>query len=180
MGLITVNKKTIGIILAVLVLIIIGIVSINILTKPDGKTTESRYKILQDLPGRYNWNIISEIELEEYIICGISSDYSDGIAFFEPVGNGKYKFSKEYHIRKGNGMSDYLTVNGTEYLFLWINNPEFAYAEIVFIDEEGKPTNSEKIKVTANKNFVVYTEFSSQQGDYAITFYNSEGYEIKK
>ena len=77
-------------------------------------------------------------------------------------------------------MSDYLTVNGTEYLFLWINNPEFAYAEIVFIDEEGKPTNSEKIKVTSNKNFVVYTEFDSQQGDYAITFYNSEGYEIKK
>ena len=180
MGLITVNKKTIGIILAVLVLIIVGIVSINNLTKPDGKTTESRYEILQDLPGRYNWNIISEIEFEEYIICGISSDYSDGIAFFEPTGNDKYKFSKEYHIRKGNGISDYLTVNGTEYLFLWINNPEFAYAEIVFIDEEGKPTKSEKIKVTANKNFVVYTEFDSQQSDYAITFYNSEGYEIKK
>lgn len=174
------NKKNIGILLGVFILIIVGVVCISILTKPNGKTTESRCEILQNLPGRYNWNILSEIDFEEYIICGISSDYSDGIAFFEPVGNGKYKLLKEYHIRKGNGMSDYLTVNGTEYLFLWINNPEFAYAEIVFIDEEGKPTNSEKIKVTSNKNFVVYTEFDSQQGDYAITFYNSEGYEIKK
>lgn len=90
------------------------------ITRPDGSTAEIREEMINGFT--HKWEIVTESELNGYILCGIySEDRMNGIAVFEPVGDGKYKLvSKDYRESDEIVVTSTL-IDGEMYTLVWFN-----------------------------------------------------------
>ena len=162
------NKKFIGIIF----LIIIMSISTIYMFIPNGKTLESREKILKNsTPGKYVWKIDKEIKIYDYIISSVYGTM-EGLATFKSTGNGRYKLESVGYSEKGDVVRTEIIHNGEVYYIVWCNQPNLDYAEVIYTidNEELEP----RIFDVKESNLI---SFKSPSDDFMmkITYYDKDG-----
>lgn len=162
------NKKFIGIIF----LIIIMSISTIYMLIPNGKTLESREKILKNsTPGKYVWKIDKEIKIYDYIISSVYGTM-EGLATFKSTGNGRYKLESVGYSEKGDVVRTEIIHNGEVYYIVWCNQPNLDYAEVIYTidNEELEP----RIFDVKESNLI---SFKSPSDDFMmkITYYDKDG-----
>ncbi len=102
--------------------------------KEDSATIESREALLEEaLAKGSGWKIATEITLDDYIVSGAySADDQLSLAVFEPLDNGKYKFTTSTNRNSGEIVIGGATINGAWYDLIWFNGAQTAYAEITY------------------------------------------------
>ena len=100
--------------------------------RPDGATAESREALLAEaLPTGHGWNLVSELELEGYLIGGaVDESGQSALAVFEPEG-------EDYRLQQvasyGAGVArDLVRINETWYNLVWFGGTATEYAEITY------------------------------------------------
>jgi len=125
------NKRYVcGIAIFLVLIILCGIVSTN--SAPDGRTLESREKLLAELPKGIDWHIVTEKEIDGYIVSAIVSSKYDGIAVFQPLEKGKYKCRTTTYKPKEDIIIATEYINEQTYNLIWCNVGNLSYAEIIY------------------------------------------------
>ena len=116
-----VKKKLLYVLIPLVCIIGVFIYFSNIL--PTGDTVESREALLDNaISGGNNWIISKEIEIDNYIIsCAYSANGKSTIAVFEPISNGKYKFSTSTNRDNDNIIIGRAIISGEWYDLFWFN-----------------------------------------------------------
>lgn len=102
----------------------------------DGSSAESRREILsQKVVGAH---IVAELNGEDYIICGFTSDAGEnGLAVFTHKGGGKYKLGDIFSVKKGSPVEASAKIGGANYDLFWLNSDMAASAQVTY-SYEGK------------------------------------------
>lgn len=126
------NRKRLLYVLIPLVCMIGALLLSNIF--PKGNTVESREELLDNaIPEGGSWTILKEIKIDNYIIsCAYSTNEKSTIAVFEPISNGKYKFSTSTNRETGDIIIGGAIINGEWYDLIWFNGTQTEYAEIIY------------------------------------------------
>ena len=121
------KKKRLSYMLILFVCLISAFVYISNLL-PKGDTIEGREVLLDNAISRgRDWSITKEIEIDDYIIsCAYSANGKSTIAVFEPVSNGKYKFSTST-----NGDNTDIIIGGTTKYILYKTAKKCYYMTII-------------------------------------------------
>ena len=144
------------------------------LLKPNGKTLESREKILKETQaGKYVWEIDQEIKLYDYIISSVYGN-KDGLATFKAIGNGRYKLEHVIYRSKGEVIRTEIIYKGEVYYIVWCNQPNLDYAEVIYTinNEELKPRifdvkeNSLISFKSPSDDFIMRIVYYDQDGNY--------------
>ncbi len=167
------KKKFILFVLIPLVCII-GVFIFSSNSLPKGDTIESREALLDNAISRGNdWSIIKEIEIDDYIIsCAYNTTGKTTIAVFEPISDGKYKFSTSTNRDNTDIIIGGAIISAEWYDFVWFNGAQTEYAEIIYTVNGVK---KEALKYdTTNMDLIC---IKNQEKDYSIKviYYDSEG-----
>lgn len=166
-------KKKTSIIISILILAFIGLSTYMYLSKPDGKTIESREQLLKDMPKGSDWKISLEQEIGDYIVSGVySSDGKSGIAVFEPIGNGKYKLSSRAWRDNSRIVISGYVFNGTWYDIVWFNGANTEYAEITYTID-GVEQNPIRHETTNMEIFIKAAP--AKEYSINVVYYDAEG-----
>lgn len=164
------NKKVIISVFLIIIICFIGVFSIN--SKPDGSTLKSREEILNNLPKGIEWKISSEKNIEGYIISSINSSNKDGIAVFEPLDNGEYKYQTVSYRDKGDIVIGSAFINQNFYDIYWLNQSDLDYAEITYT-VDGKEI--EPIQFDIEDLEIIYHKAPSENYSINVTYYDVNG-----
>ena len=127
--------------LAAAVLAAAGLGAYQVWGQPDGATAESREALLAEaLPTGHGWNLVSELELEGYLIGGaVDTSGQSALAVFEPEGE---DYRLEHAMSMGhNVVQDSVLIGGTWYDLAWFGGAATEYAEITYT-VDGEPLES--------------------------------------
>lgn len=150
------NRKKTWILIAVIAILALCLAAFFFLqSKPDGTTVESREEQLREMPKNMNWSIVSEVELEGYLVCAVSTSAQDGIAIFEPKGNGRYQCYSVSYGPWGTIMVDHAYLGDTWYELFWLNQPELDYLQLTYTIED---VPQDPIQIDAKDGGVLYQE----------------------
>lgn len=150
------KRKKIWILIAVIVLLALCFAAFFFLqSQPDGSTVESREEQLREMPKNLNWNIVSEVELEGYLISAVSTSTQDGIAIFEPKGEGRYQCYSVSYGPRGTIMVDHPLLGDTWYELFWLNQPDLDYLQLTYTIED---VRNDPIQIDAKDGRILYHE----------------------
>ncbi|MBM6828161.1 hypothetical protein H9X85_00780 [Anaerotignum lactatifermentans] len=94
----------------------------TVLHAPDGKTRESREKLLEDLPKGIQWTIEEETNIEDYIISGAySTDGSAALVVFAPTSSGGWQQQTRVIREDEDVLLQQAVINGKYYDIAWIS-----------------------------------------------------------
>lgn len=163
------KEKTFLRTVTILVLLLMLIICI---LKPNGKTLESREEILKNSnAGKYVWEIDKEIKLYDYIISSVYGD-KEGLATFISNSNGRNKLESVNYSSKGEVIITQIIHEEEVYYITWCNQPNLDYAEVIYtIDNEELMPKIYDVK----ENSLIY--FKSPGDDFMmrITYYDENG-----
>jgi len=141
---------------------------------PKGDTIESREALLNNaISGSKDWTIIKENKIDDYIIsCAYSASGQSTIAVFEPMSNGKYKFSTANNRDNTDIIIGGAIINGEWYDLIWFNGAQTEYAEILYT-VNGAPKEPLKYD-TANMD-LIYIKNLEKEYSIDVCYYDSDG-----
>lgn len=120
-----VHKRAIILIVVAIVVccsaLVIGLLSDD----EDGVTVASREAILQDLPKGIDWQIASEILIDDYLLSSIYSPTKDGVAIFAPQKNGGYEYQSIHYANKGDIVIAHVITNQSYYDIFYLGSSRF-------------------------------------------------------
>lgn len=127
------KKKSFLIVVAIVLIAIVGIGTVQYFGEPDGSTLESREELLRGMPKGVVWKIAIEKNMNDHIISGIYSKGNlSGIAVFEPVGSDKYKLQTRVIREQDEIIITGSFIGGKWYDLVWFNGAQTDYAEIIY------------------------------------------------
>ena len=167
-------KKKLGLYVLILFVCLVGIFIYYCNSSPKGNTIESREALLNDaISGESVWTIAKETEIDDYIIsCAYSTNGKSTIAVFEPVSNGKYKFSTSTNRDSEEIIVGGAIINEEWYDLVWFNGAQTEYAEVIYTVNG---VRKEALKYdTANMDLIC---IKNPEKDYSmeVCYYDSEG-----
>lgn len=163
------KKKIIICVATAVVILATGIMIL--FPKNDGNTVSERESFLNTVAS--DINIVSEITVDDSIICHIQSRSKNGYAVFEANGSG-YIYS-QHLLSSETIVIDRIYVNDQFYQVLICNKPQLEKAEIVYSDpDSSKIIESQNIELNGNMMCVIESiKASSYTID--VTFYDTKG-----
>ena len=127
-----VHKRAIILIVVAIVVccsaLVIGLLSDD----EDGVTVASREAILQDLPKGIDWQIASEILIDDYLLSSIYSPTKDGVAIFAPQKKGGYEYQSIHYANKGDIVIAHVITNQSYYDIFYLDQADLSYAEVIY------------------------------------------------
>ncbi len=143
--------------------------------RPDGRTTESREEILNNIDEKTVWEIRTEISIAETIVCSIYSEDKYGIIVFREQDNGKYKWQQRSSMRREAGYPLFTSIiaDVEVYNFFMLNRDEAVTLEVIYTEHGSGKQKSYRFDVTETD--LVYTPavFNSCHVEY--NYYDAEG-----
>ena len=167
-----VKKKLLYVLIPLVCIIGVFVYFSNIL--PTGDTVESREALLDNaISGGNNWIISKEIEIDNYIIsCAYSANGKSTIAVFEPISNGKYKFSTSTNRDNDNIIIGRAIISGEWYDLFWFNGAQTEYAEIIYtVNGVAK----ERLKYDTTNMDLIYIKSPGKDYSIDVCYYDSNG-----
>lgn len=122
-----------GILPAVAVLAVACLGAYQVWGQLDGTTVESRETLLAEaMPAGYGWNLVSELELEGYLIGGaLDNEGQSALAVFEPTVWEGYRL-REAVSYGADVARNHVRINETWYDIAWFGGAATEYAEITY------------------------------------------------
>ena len=161
------------VLLLILSLLLSGIAFYD--AQPDGRTTESREEILNNLDEKTVWDIRTEIPIEETIVCSIYSDDKYGIVVFREQDNGKYKW-QHFSSRRREAAYPLCTsasAGGEVYHFFMLNRDEAVALEVIYTQTGSGKQKSYQFDITETD--LVYTPSVFNSCQIECNYYDAEG-----
>ena len=142
---------------------------------PRGDTVESREAILRN-ERQIQWEIRTERELEEHLLCGITAGQRAGIAVFAPADDGYELLSRRWVDRPEAIVIDHALIGGKWYDLIWFSGAQTEYAELAY-SQPGKATEIRRADTADGQ--VVYSEMPA--GDYSleVRYFDAQGNEYE-
>ena len=141
---------------------------------PKGDKIESREALLNNaIPVGKDWTITKEKVIDDYIIsCAYSVNGKSTIAIFEPMSNGRYKFSTSTNRDNTDIIIGGTIIDGVWYDLIWFNGAQTEYAEIIYTvnGERQEPLKYD----TTNMDIIC---IKNTEKDYSIDvcYYDNDG-----
>lgn len=159
---------------SVLGVIILCITAYYHFGKADGATAESREKLLEAaISGAGSWKIVTELELEGYIISGAcSTNNKSTLAVFEPVKNDGYKFVTSTNRDSYEIIIGGLTINGDWYDVAWFHGAQTEYAEITYTAHKQAPAI---LKYDTTNMDIIYHKAPAKDYTMTVSYYDKQG-----
>ena len=134
------EKQTLKKIITIFILVIAVISAITLVSiqmnKPNGTTLSEREELLREYRNCKRMNIATELQLDNYVLCGIYDENKSGIAIFESSGNG-YKLQRTTLREQSRVITASEYLNEEWYQLVWFHGVETETAEIVIINTCG-------------------------------------------
>ena len=158
----------------ILLVCIVGVVICFFYSLTKGDTIESREALLDDAISRgKDWTIANEIKIDDYIISSAySTNGKSTIAVFEPISNGKYKFSTSTNRENTDIIVGGTIINGEWYDLVWFNGAQTEYAEIIYTVNGVK---KEPLKYDTTNRNIICIRNPAKDYSIAVCYYDSEG-----
>lgn len=142
----------------------------------DCSTPEGRELRLREIHNLGVTTTISqEIIIDGYVISGYETNDRYGLAIFEPVGEGIYKFQTNDNRFKVDGGISFVTaiINHQLYSLFWANKPDLGYVEVrVTADDR---TWAEPITLDAKNNKIMYMDAPSKNYSFSVSLFDING-----
>ena len=164
-----------------LLLIVIAMVAIICLgvyhfcSRPDGTTLASREEILNaSLSRGEGWSIVTETEVKGYLIgAAVSTDGKCSLIVFEPLQNGKYRFTTSVNRDRDQIIIGGTMIADTWYDLIWFNGAQTKYAEVVYTidgqEQEALRYNTADMEIlcipNAEKEYTLEVVYYDQYGN---------------
>lgn len=153
-----------------LVVILFGLIFCNI---ADCSTISHREQYLNQLADINDVHIVSEIMIDNYIISGyVSSNRSYGIAIFEPMYRGKYKFQSNVNCSENEVLFSTVIINDVFWDLIWINKLDLDFARIVYYTDAGIKV----YKLDASNNKILHVQSPAKNYDVLVNLVDNNGY----
>lgn len=157
--------------LGVSLLVITILLSDMNLFVPNGKTLESREKILKNSKTKkYVYEIYKEIELHGYIISSVYGN-KDGLAVFKE-NEGNYELQSVTYEEKGEVIIEQIMHKGESYYITICNQPNLDYAEVTYTinNQELEP-----VSYDVSKSNLISFKAPSDDFTMKIIYYDKDG-----
>ncbi len=167
------NKKLIAI-LAIVALLIGGLWLYHDYNAHIGVTEESREQLLHgSIVPETNWSIATETEIEGYLVSAIyASNNKSGLAIFEPIKNGGYKFQYGIATDAGQPIVEHNMINRNHYDLIWFNGAQTEYAEVIYtIDGQ----QQEAIRFDTADMGIIYNHSPAKEYSIQVIYYDADG-----
>lgn len=171
------NKKKLIVVLVtfgIAVLLVGGLLLYYNYNAHIGATKENREQLLhKSIDPKTSWNIATEAEIEEYLVSAIySSNNKSGLAIFEPVKNGGYKFQDSITTDINQLIVNQTTINGNPYDLIWFNDAKAEYAEVIYtIDGQ----QQEAIRFDTTDMGIIYNPSPAKEYSIRVIYYDTDG-----
>ena len=166
-----VHKRAIILIVVAVVVccsaLVIGVLSDD----DDGATVASREAILQDLSTGIDWQIASEIPIDDYLISSIYSPSKDGVAIFAPQ-NGGYEYQSIYYANKGDIVIAHIITDQNYYDIFYLDQADLSYAEVIYT-VDGQQLAPVRLALTDDK--ICYHQAPSDDYSLDVRYYDKDG-----
>lgn len=149
-------KKVITVFVGIVVVLAIALVAIQ-MGKPNGATLLEREELLREHRDCKRMNIATEMQLNNYILCGISDGNKSGIAIFEASGKG-YKLQRTTLREQSRVITASEYLNGEWYQLVWFNGADTETAEIVIINTDNHEVIMEQRYDVSAGNIIAFNE----------------------
>lgn len=177
----TLKKITIGIILVTIVLLLGCYIilfqeqkelenqSSDVMTPElNQEARKIREEIIEKRYPDENYEIYSEIKIENYVISSVSSSERSGFLFFDSESD--YNFSLGYLGPKDDRISYPWNVFADYYQLFWISDPNIAYVEVTYFIE-----NQKKESVIFDTDEMFCWKIPFADCTYSVNYLNAEG-----
>jgi len=134
---------------------------------PDGSDIQSREALLRSMERGQAWSITSETMLEDHLLAEVSSDESDGLALFRPIGDG-YTCIAFDTSEKGQVVRVHAAVNEWKYDCFLLSAGDPARLEILYDDQ------TEPMKFFCEDGGLFWLSAPDREYTIRITYYDAQ------
>lgn len=141
-------------------------------TAPNGKTIESRERILQASPKGADFRIGQEITIKDYIVSTIySNGHNYGIAVFKQTDKGEYKLYSKTWSNGDKVVLDQIMIDGDFYNVSWLNK-KAEKAVYTYTFEDGE--KEQIFEFDVEDLLPVYCKAPKSNYNLKVLYYDSE------
>lgn len=144
----------------------------TVLRTPDGKTQESREKLLENLPHGTQWTIEEETNIEDYIISGAySTDGSTALVVFAPTSSGGWQQQTRV-IREGTDiLLQQAVIDGKYYDIAWISGVSTTKGEMRYTAGGTK----EVLEFDTSQSNIIFHQTDLKSYTLSVLYFDKEG-----
>ena len=173
------EKQTLKKIITIFILVIAVISAITLVSiqmnKPKGTTLSEREELLRENRDCKRMNIATELQLDNYVLCGIYDENKSGIAIFESSGNG-YKLQRTTLREQSRVITASEYLNEEWYQLVWFHGAETETAEIVIINTDNNEVIMEHSYDVSDGNIIAFIEPDGLKNfSLDVVYYDAEG-----
>ena len=159
-------------IVSILVFVLIWAISVVCSENKNCATIELRQQYLNELVDLRDVNIDTEIKIDDYIISGYTgANGMYGMAVFEPIGSGEYKFQSNANKDGSESLISTVSIHGVNYNLFWINKGNLDFAQVTYSTSDG----IEEYKLDIENNEILYMQAPDKQYEVSVVFVAQSG-----
>lgn len=135
-------------------------------------TVRQRESYLGKIDSLGEIHIESELVIDDYIISaytGLNGNY--GLAIFEPIQGGNYKFQSNINKNDGEVIFTTIIINKVVYDIFWANKRDLDYAQISYVNNDG----IQNYKIDASNNKIIYIQNPKKNYEVSAKFITKNG-----
>ena len=167
-------KRVLLFVIGIVAILAMALVAIEI-SKPNGTSISEREKLLRENSACKRMNIATELQLDNYILCGIYDENKAGIAIFELSGKG-YKLKRIELRGKSRVISSTEYLNGEWYQLTWFNGADTKTVKIIIINIDNNDIIMEQSYDVSDGNIVAFKEPNGLKNfSLSIVYYDADG-----
>ena len=167
-------KRVLLFVISIVAILAMALVAIEI-SKPNGTSISEREELLRENSDCKIMNIATELQLDNYILCGIYDENKAGIAIFELSGKG-YKLQRTELRDKSRVISSTEYLNGEWYQLAWFNGADTKTAEIIITNTDNNDIIMEQSYDVSDGNIVAFKEPNGLKNfSLSIVYYDADG-----